>query len=338
MKSYNHLWEKLITKENFELAYKNSIKGKSKQQQIIEFNKNKEENLEAVRQLVISGQFTTSEYKEKIIYEPKQRTIYKLPYCPDRIVQHAIMNILKPILTNLFIDNTFACIEGRGQLKASQKCSEFTRRNTYCLKCDIHKFYPSINQKILSDMFHRIIKDKKFLEILDDIIFSYPGETNCPIGNLCSQWFGNFYLTKLDNYILHELKPNDYQRYCDDFILYDTDKQFLNTCKIKIEQFLAEELELSFSKADLFSLRQGVDFVGYRHFGKYILIRKSTSFRLKRRFRNITKQLNQDNYNKQRIQGQIASANGLLKHSCSNHLRQSINFYDLANKVELTKF
>mgnify|MGYP006916141554 CR=1 FL=1 len=121
MKTYKHLWEKLITKENFELAYENAIKGKRHYREIKQFNKNKEENLEALRQLVISGQFTTSSYREKHIFEPKERTVYKLPFAPDRIVQHAIMNILKPILTNLFIENTFACIEGRGQLKASQK-------------------------------------------------------------------------------------------------------------------------------------------------------------------------------------------------------------------------
>lgn len=97
------------------------------------------------------------------------------------------MNILKPILINLFIENSFACIEGRGQLKASQKCAEFTRKYKYCLKCDIHKFYPSINQYILSAMFHRIIADEKFMEILDDVIFSFEGGYNCPIGNYCSQ-------------------------------------------------------------------------------------------------------------------------------------------------------
>ena len=105
-------------------------------------NKRKEaENLEKVRQLVIRGEFHTSEYKSKIIYEPKKRVIYKLPFCPDRIVQHAVMNILKPILINLFIENTYACIEGRGQMRASRKCSEYVRKYKYCLKCDISRFY-----------------------------------------------------------------------------------------------------------------------------------------------------------------------------------------------------
>ena len=186
MKTYNNLWEKFITKENFELAYINSIKRKSKQRSVREFKKNKEENLENIRQSVANGEFHTSSYREKTVYEPKQRIVYKLPYSPDRIVQHAIMNVLKPILLNLLIENSFACIEGRGQIKASQKCSQFVRKYKYCLKCDIRKFYPSINQNILSEKLQRIIKDKRFMEILNDIIFSFEGGYNCPIGNYCS--------------------------------------------------------------------------------------------------------------------------------------------------------
>lgn len=331
MKSYKNLWNDFISKENFELAYKNAIKRKKHYKEIKQFNKNKDENLESLRQLVISGNFKTSKYKRKRIYEPKERDVYKLPFVPDRIVHHAVMNILKPILTNLLIENTFACIENRGQLKASIKCSEFVRRNKYCLKADIHKFYPSINQKILSDMFHRIIKDKQFMEVLDNIIFSFPGETNCPIGNLCSQWFGNYYLSKLDNYVLHELKPDGYERYCDDFILFDNDKQFLQKCKVKIKQFLAENLKLTYSKADIFNIKQGVDFVGYRHFGKYVLVRKSTVKRLKRRFNKIIINLADGTNNLTKIQGQISSANGLLKHACSYNLRRSLKYEDLRN-------
>ena len=103
MKTYKNLWKKFVSKENFELAYKNSIKNKRNQKQIKQFNLNKEENLEKIRQLVISGKFHTSKYKQMTIFEPKERIIYKLPYNPDRIVQHAIMNILKPIFGEKFL-------------------------------------------------------------------------------------------------------------------------------------------------------------------------------------------------------------------------------------------
>lgn len=331
MKSYSGLWEKLITKDNFETAYKNSIKGKSRQRSIIEFQKDKDDNLERVRQMVISQTFHTSPYKEKVIYEPKERVIYKLPYNPDRIVQHAIMNVLKPILTNLFIENSFACVEGKGPHKASRKCAELTRKYNYCLKCDIRKFYPSINQSILHGMLARIIKDGRFMRILEDIIYSFPGGCNCPIGNYCSQWFGNFYLTKLDNYVLHGLKCKGYLRYCDDFILFSNDKEYLRKCKVQLNLFLKNQLQLSFSKADIFPLKQGVDFCGYRHFKKYILLRKSTAKRIKKRIRKIMQ--SQKIVNITRTRGQIASAMGQLKHCCSYNFKKAIDANGLERRL-----
>lgn len=334
MKTYKHLWEQFITEDNFELAYKNSIKRKGNQRQIKKFKEDVKGNLEKVRQLCITGQFHTSKYKEKKVYEPKERIIYKLPYSPDRIVQHAIMNVLKPILSNLFIENSFACVDNKGPHKASTKCTEFTRKYKYCLKCDIKKFYPSINQQILSDMFHRIIKDTKFMALIDDIIFSFDGGYNCPIGNYCSQWFGNFYLTKLDNFVLHELKCGAYVRYCDDFLLFSNDKRYLNDCKKKIARFLADNLELTFSKASIFNVKQGVDYCGYRSFGKYVLLRKSTAKRIQRRFRKINKLMEYEQINTVRIRGQIASASGQLKHCCGYHLRQALDIDNLIKRLD----
>lgn len=337
MKTYKHLWEKLITKENFNIAYRNSIRKKKNQNQIRKFNENKDENLEAVRKLVISGNFHTSKYRKKKVYEPKERIIYKLPYSPDRIVQHAIMNILRPILTNLFIENSFACIEGRGQLKASQKCAEYVRRYRYCLKCDIHHFYPSINQHILSEKLHRIIKDDKFMKLVDDVIFSFPGDYNCPIGNYCSQWFGNYYLSFLDNYVLHVLKCGAYERYCDDFMLFSNDKLYLRECRDFIREFLWNELELTYSKDEIFDMKQGVDYVGYRHFKKYLLVRKSTGKRVKRRVKKIENKIDEKNLNLSKVEGQLSSAHGLLKHACTYNFKTSIHLDEMREKISEIK-
>jgi len=329
MKSYKQLWDTFISKDNFELAYQNAAKGKSKQRQVKQFKENEKENLEKIRQMVINGEFTTSPYKQTMIYEPKQRIIYKLPFAPDRIVQHAIMNILKPIFSNLFIENSYACIEGRGQHKASIKCSEYVRKYEYCLKCDIKKFYPSISHDILSSKIHKIIKDEKFMAIIDDVIYSIEGDYNCPIGNYMSQWLGNFYLTSLDNYVLHILKCGAYERYCDDFLLFSNDKKYLHDCRKQIELFLKTSLELEFSKSNVFNTKQGVDFVGYRHFGKYVLVRKSTAKRIKRRF--LHSRLSED---KDVLRSQIASTNGWLKHACSYHLKQKLKLDEILKQME----
>lgn len=327
MKTYSNLWDKFISKENFELAYKNSIKGKSKQRQIKEFKKNKDENLEKVRRLVISGKFHTSKYRKMTIYEPKERIIYKLPYNPDRIVQHAVMNILKPILLKKFIQNSYACIEGRGQHKASRKCSEYVRRNEYCLQGDCRKFYPSINHDVLSAMFHRIIKDERFLGLVDDIIYSIEGETNCPIGNYCSQRFGNYYLTKLDNFIKHGLKIRDYVRFCDDFLIFANDKEMLKAYRIRVKDFLKSQNLLDCSKLELFKTRQGVDFCGYRSFGKYVLLRKATAKRAKKRIREFN--LNFYKYDNEYVAQSVASTKGVLKHCCSYNLKKSLGIHGM---------
>lgn len=290
--------------------------GRSKKKQIVKFNEDREGNTERLRQLVISGKFHTSAYRSMIVYEPKKRVIYKLPYYPDRIVQHAVMNIIRPILIGRFIYDSYACVEGKGQMRASQRCSQFVRRNQYCLKCDVHHFYPSIRHDILSEMFHKMIKDEKFMAILDDIIYSFEGETNAPIGNYTSQWFGNFYLTKLDYYVKQELKIKDYLRYCDDFLLFSNDKKYLHECRRKIEAFLWNELRLTYSKAYVFDVKQGVDFCGYRAFGKYMLLRKSTAKRIKRRVSHVYPR-----YTEEKRNASIASTMGWLKHCNSYNLK-----------------
>lgn len=336
MKTYKHLWEEFISKENFELAYRNSTKGKSKQETVQEFKKNAEERLEKIRQKVIGGQFHTSPYREKVIYEPKKRTIYMLPYDPDRIVQHAVMNVLKPILTKKITENSFSCIENRGQISASRKCSEMVRKYDWCLKCDIHKFYPSISQKLMSQKLHRIIRDEKFMAVVDDIIFSYPGDFNIPIGNYTSQWFGNYFLSELDTFVLHTIKPGGYIRYCDDFMLFDNDKQKLLRAREEIEDFLWYELLLEYSKADLIRTKvQGVDFCGYRHFKRYSLLRKSTAKRLKRRYTGIYRDLLGGKPIDDTMRGRVASGHGLLKHACTHHLQQTLEHDTLLFLMEI---
>lgn len=319
MKTYSNLWETFVSRENFDIAFHDSQKGKKNQRQVIEFNKNAEVNLEKIRQDVINGKFHTSKYKSMVIFEPKKRIIYKLPYNPDRIVQHAVMNVLRPILEGMFIFDSYACVEGKGQMRASRRCSQFVRRNQYCLKCDVHHFYPSINHDILSVMLHSKIKDEKFMQVIDDIVYSFEGESNAPIGNYTSQWFGNFYLTALDYYIKQELHIKDYLRYCDDFILFSNDKKYLHECRKKIETFLWDKLRLTYSKAFVFDTKQGVDFCGYRTFGKYLLLRKSTSKRLKHRVTKVYV-----TYDEKRKQSSIASTLGWLKHCNSYNLKRSL--------------
>lgn len=244
VRKYNNLWDKIISIDNLELAFQRAKKGKTSYRAVKKFEENKEQNLKLIQESLINKTFKTSKYFSKTIYEPKERIIYILPFYPDRIVQHALINVLEPIFVNMFIKDSYACIKDRGLHKGSLRTTEYVKRNKYCLKCDIRKFYPSINQDILFKLIKRKIKCKNTLWLIEDIIYSFDGGYNVPIGNLTSQWFGNFYMHELDRYVKEELKIKDYIRYCDDFCLFSNSKQELNICKDKVEYFLTNTLDL----------------------------------------------------------------------------------------------
>lgn len=329
VKKYKNLWQKIVQKENIELAYKKAKKGKSKYNAVRYIEEHTEECLKDVHNLLETRTFTTSEYRTKIIKEPKEREIFILPFYPDRIVQHAIINILEPILVKMFIPESYACIEGRGIHKGSVKLMEYVRKNKYCLKMDIRKFYPSINHDILMRIIERKFGDKNLVWLLNDIVRSIPGESNVPIGNLTSQWFGNLYLNELDKLIKHDLKIKCYLRYCDDFALFSNDKKQLNEAKFKIIEFLKTELKLNLSKCDLFRTSQGVDFLGYRHFKDYILIRKSTVKRIRKRLERVRRTYLKGRMQHDKFRSTVASAYGWLKWANSYNLSLKLQMEEL---------
>lgn len=329
MKRHGNLWDKIIDPENIKSAYKKARRCRSKFESVQKFEKNEEANLKAIREALVNKTFKTSRYTTKIIYEPKKRTIYILPFAPDRIVQHALVNIIEPIFEKTFIDDSFACRKGKGQHSGSTRTKEFVRRNKYCLKGDIRHFYPSINHDILMSLLERKIKCKNTLWLLRDIVYSFPGETNSPIGNLTSQLFGNLYMNELDKFVKHELRIKDYIRYCDDFCLFHDDKEFLKDAAKKIEMFLAERLKLTLSKCDLFQTSRGVDFLGYRHFPDYTLLRKSTAKRVKRRLKKLPGQLANKEISLETYCSSIASTYGWLKWADTYNLMTLIKLDEL---------
>ncbi len=320
MKTWSNLWEPFISEDNFNLAYLSAKKGKARQKQVQRFELNPTERLEKTRQSVIDGTFHTSKYQSKTIFEPKKRVIYILPFNPDRIVHHAIVNVLKPRYERYFIADSYACLDGRGQQAGSLRCMEAVRRNKFCLKCDIHHFYPSIRHDILFAMYKAKIRDTKFLEVLEDNIFSFGGGRNTPIGNLTSIWHGNFFLTPLDLFCKHELKIRDYIRYCDDFLLFGNDKAYLHECRKRIDEFIHTKLDLEFSRSDVFNVKQGVDFLGYRHFGKYILVRKSTAKRMMKKVAVLPDRYESGEITQDELRSIIDSVSGWLSHANAHHL------------------
>lgn len=334
MKRHGRLWEKVIDPQNIHEAYRRARKGKSWQNTVKRFETNLSGNLDSIQRGLAGKTFTTSRYKEKVIHEPKTRTIYKLPFAPDRIVQHALMNVLEPIWSRLFISDSYACLIGKGIHAGSKRTMEYVRRNRYCLKMDVSKFYPSVDHDILFGIVQRKIKCSDTLWLIRDIIYSYPGGKNVPIGNYTSQWFGNLYLNELDLFVKQQERVRDYVRYCDDFCLFSDDKNRLNKLAEKIRYFLLEKLKLTLSKCDIFPVSRGVDFLGYRHFPKYILIRKSTVKRVKKRLALLPALFHAGEITRERMLSSVASTLGWLRWANSYNLSRTLG---LDNMMEFCR-
>jgi RNA-directed DNA polymerase len=207
---------------------------------------------------------------------------------------------------------------------------EFMRAtNGYCLKMDISKFYASINHDILFEIVQRKIKCPDTLWLLKDIIYSIEGPTNIPIGNYTSQWFGNLYLNELDQMIKTEYKIKHYIRYCDDFILFHKDKRVLGELRSVITNFLKDRLALKISREALFPVKDGIDFLGYRHFPGYILLRKSTAKRVKRRLHKLPSLFKSGMISADSLRSSIASTEGWLKWCNSYNFEQSLKLDEL---------
>jgi retron-type reverse transcriptase len=335
MKRHGNLFEKIVSPENIELAFAKAKKGKTWQDSVKEVEQDKEAKLEALRRSLIKGTFKTTPYKIKTIHEPKERQIFILPFYPDRIVQHAIMNVVVPIWDAMMIEDSYACRKGKGQHAGSQRCMQFTRRNAWICQFDVSKFYPSIHHETLMKIIKKKIKDVRVLKLFENIINSIDGESNVPIGNYTSQWFGNLYLHELDRLVKHKFHIRDYIRYCDDFLIFGNDKETMKRLADDVEDFVRSELHMRLSKKALFPTSHGVDFLGYRHFpsGK-ILVRKATAKRVKRRMKALPWEISHGRITKAQALGKLASTHGWLKHANAHHLRMAIRLDELQKEVE----
>jgi RNA-directed DNA polymerase len=324
MKRHGNLFEQIADPANIHRAYCKARRGRRWQNTVKTFERNLDQNLDRIRDSLIDKTFKTSNYREKIIHEPKTRTIYILPFYPDRIVQHAAMAVIAPIWDRMFIHDSYACRENKGMHLASKRVMRFMQSAKYCLHCDISKFYPTIDHDILYDLIQHKIKCKDTLWLLRDIIYSFPGGKNAPIGNLTSQWFGNLYMDELDQWVKNYWKIKHYVRYCDDFIVFCDDKSFLHTLRDQICEFLKTRLSLTFSKAEIYPVSTGVEFVGYRHFGDHVLLRKSTTKRIKKRIQSLPGRMKSGQITLDQMRSSVASTEGWLKWANTHNLSISL--------------
>ncbi|MDR1022023.1 MAG: RNA-directed DNA polymerase [Prevotellaceae bacterium] len=292
MKRLGNLYGRICSLENLQLADEKARKGKLRSHGVVKHDRHREENLIRLHEMLQNGTFRTSEYDIFKIYEPKEREIYRLPYFPDRIVHHAVMNVLEPVFVSIFTADTYSCIKNRGIHAAAEKVKRALRENheetKYCLKIDIRKFYPSIDHDTLKRLLRRKIKDVRLLSLLDEVIDSADG---VPIGNYLSQYFANLYLSYFDHWIKEAKSVRFYFRYADDIVVLHQDKGYLHGLFREMQVYLADNLKLQVKgNWQIFPVAaRGIDFVGYVFYHTHTRLRKNIKQRFCRRLARVNR-------------------------------------------------
>lgn len=360
MKRYGNLYEKICSMENLERAYKNAKKGKGWYQEVKQIEENPQHYLELLQSMLKNHTYRTSKYETFIKKDgKKEREIYKLPFFPDRIAQWAVLQVIEPQLLAYFTDDTYSAIPNKGIHAAFKKLRKAVdtvpEEMTYCLKIDCKKFYPSIDHDILKQKFRKKYKDPELLELIDEIIDSistcpatkenidfYAGQgkeirivtgnngqefidgIGIPIGNYFSQYDGNYFLSEFDHWIKEVKHIKHYYRYMDDMCIFASSKEELHLLLQEIEEYLNIKLNLRLKgNYQIFpSFIRGIDFVGYRIFKDYTLLRKSTCQEFERKMTAIRKKIENGQEMNYSEWCSINSYKGWLKHCDSYRLSE----------------
>jgi retron-type reverse transcriptase len=312
MKTHKNLYPKIYSVQNLVLAWKKARKGKTQKDYVIEFEEKLGRNLKLLHEELKTQTYEPKPLQTFILRDPKTRRISKSDF-RDRIVHHAICNVIEPIFDKGFIYDSCANRKGKGNRLALERFEKFERKVTrnftsygYCLKADIKHYFQEVNHKILLKIIGRKIRDEKVIWLIESVIRERERERDArgiknlngrervkgmPLGNLTSQFFANVYLNELDKFVKHNLKVKYYVRYVDDFVLLHPSKKQLEVWKERIGKFLREELKLELhpDKSKIISLSKGVDFVGFRNFYYFRLLRKRNLKNMKRKVESFSK-------------------------------------------------
>lgn len=318
MKRYGNLYPQIWSMDNIKQAHLNARKGKAHYYEVQMVNANEEYYLLQIQDMLRDRTFRNSEYTTFIKRDnQKVRKIFKLPYFPDRIVHHCIVQVLDAIWLKTLIADTYSSIKGRGIHKGVKRVKHAlkdTENTTHCLKMDVRKFYPSINHDILKQILSTKIKDPDVMWILNEIINSTDG---VPIGNYLSQHFGNLYLSGLDHWMKEEQGCKYYFRYCDDVVILHADKGFLADMRVHAERYLNNQLKLDLKgNWQIFPIgARGLDFLGYKFYPHHTLLRKSTA----KHFKDTTKEIKRSHVKNIGMVNSVMSYCGWMTHAnCSN--------------------
>jgi len=330
MKRYGNLFQKIVSFENLIKAAYRAFRGKRHKAVVRWFYFYYEYQLLRLKRELISKTYVPSPLRHFLIRDPKIRLI-SAPAFRDRVLHHAVCNIIEPILEKGYIYHSFACRLGKGTHRAIKQTQHYCQKYDYYLKCDIKKYFQSIDHEVLKKLLDNKFKDPQLKWLLDTIIDS-SNDTGkgIPIGSLTSQHFANFYLNQLDHYIKDELAVKGYIRYMDDFLLFGNDKGELHLLKAKIEFFLARHLRLRLKeKATIIApVHVGIPFLGFRIFPGYIRLKKENKKRSLKKLKRRLEEFRQGTISEEKYAQSLMSITEYLKIGKTYHLRRSV--YDHA--------
>ncbi len=323
---FDHTFENIICLENLLEAWKEFEKGKKNRKDVQIFQMRLMDNIFSLHSDLLNHTYKHGAYQAFKINDPKPRDIHKATV-RDRLLHHSIYRKLYPFFEKTFAADSFSCRLNKGTHKAINRFRKFayivSKNNTrtcWILKCDIRKFFASINHEILLEVLHEYITDKKILRLLEEIIGSFKTKggigVGLPLGNLTSQLFVNIYLNEFDQFVKHKLKVKYYIRYCDDFVIFSEDKKWLENIIPIIGKFLEEKLRLKLHPDKVFikTLISGMDFLGMINFSHYRILRTKTKRRMIKRLQAKYAGMRNGIIAKEFFEQSLQSYLGILKH------------------------
>jgi len=323
-KMCRHTYHTIISTENLLLAWQEFVKGKRQRKDVQVFEQKLMKNILSLHNNLVSRTYRHSQYQSFNISDPKPRNIHKAEV-RDRLLHHALYRVLYPFFDATFASHSFSCRKGKGMHKALDAFTDYGRKVSYnhtktawVLKCDIRKFFASIDHGILKNILGKYIEDQDIMWLLSEIIGSFwTGNTNkgLPLGNLTSQLFVNIYMNEFDQFMKHKLKARYYIRYADDFAILSHNKNWLTYLLPQIQKFLLQELTLTVhpKKISISTIASGVDFLGWVHFSDHRVLRTTTKRRV---FRGIRE--------KQAQTETVQSYLGVLSHGQTQILQKQV--------------
>ncbi len=318
-------FEEIISLENLLSAWQEFIVGKKSRKDVQEFELHLMKNIISLHTDLKNKTYTHGGYEAFKINDPKPRDIHKAS-ARDRLVHHAVYHVLYPYFDKKFIADSYSCRDNKGTHKALERFRTFSNQVSknrtqavWILKCDVQKFFASIDQSVLIEILAQYISDRNILWLLSEIIHSFSSiekGVGLPLGNLTSQLLVNIYMNEFDQYMKHRVKAKYYIRYADDFVIFSDSREELQHLIPRIQDFLENRLKLYLhpKKVSITTLASGVDFLGWVNFPDHKVLRTVTK---KRMFRNIA----EVDKTKEIVQSYL----GLLQHGNTHTLMQKVN-------------